>query len=39
MTTFNPADWPRLPDWLDPHERRRNPQGINRERSSAAAWQ
>ena len=31
MTTFNPRDWPRLPDWLDPHEGRRSPREINRE--------
>ena len=31
MTTFYPRDWPRLPDWLDPRERRRNPHEINRE--------
>jgi hypothetical protein len=31
MTTLNPRDWPRLPDWLDPHEGRRRPQEINRE--------
>jgi hypothetical protein len=31
MTTFNPRDWPRLPDWLDPDEGRRSPQEINRE--------
>lgn len=31
MTTFNPHDWPRLPDWLDPHEGRRSPQEANRE--------
>jgi hypothetical protein len=31
MTTFNPRDWPRLPDWLDPHEDRRSPREINRE--------
>ena len=31
MTTLNPRDWPRLPDWLDPHEHRRSPQEINRE--------
>ncbi len=30
MTTFNPRDWPRLPDWLDPHEHRRSPREINR---------
>jgi hypothetical protein len=30
MTTLNPRDWPRLPDWLDPHEGR-SPQEINRE--------
>jgi hypothetical protein len=31
VTTFNPRDWPRLPDWLDPHEDRRIPREINRE--------
>jgi hypothetical protein len=31
MTTLNPRDWPRLPDWLDPHEGRRSPREINRE--------
>jgi len=31
MTTLNPRDWPRLPDWLDPHEHRRSPREINRE--------
>jgi hypothetical protein len=31
MATFNSRDWPRLPDWLDPHEGRRSPQEINRE--------
>ena len=31
MTTFNPRDWPRLPDWLDPHQGRRSPREINRE--------
>ena len=31
MTTLNPRDWRRLPDWLDPHEHRRSPQEINRE--------
>ncbi|ANY83664.1 hypothetical protein BB934_36050 (plasmid) [Microvirga ossetica] len=31
MTTFNPGDWPRLPDWLDPHKGRHSPQAINRE--------
>ena len=31
MTKFNPRDWPRLPDWLDPHGGRRSPQEINRE--------
>ena len=30
MTTFNPRNWPRLPDWLDPYEGRRSPQAINR---------
>ena len=28
MTTFNPRNWPRLPDWLDPHEGRRSPQAM-----------
>ena len=31
MTTFNPRDWPRLPDWLNPHQGRRSPREINRE--------
>jgi hypothetical protein len=31
MVTLNPRDWPRLPDWLDPRERRRSPQEINQE--------
>ncbi len=31
MTTFNPRDWPRLPDWLDPHQDRRSPQEMKRE--------
>jgi hypothetical protein len=31
MTSFNPGDWPRLPDWLDPHQGRRSPPEINRE--------
>jgi hypothetical protein len=31
MTTFNPRNGPRLPDWLDQHERRRSPGEINRE--------
>jgi hypothetical protein len=31
VTTFNPRDWPRLPDWLDPHQGRRSPREINRE--------
>jgi hypothetical protein len=31
MTTLNPRDWLRLPDWLDPHEGRRSLQEINRE--------
>ena len=31
MTMFNPRGWPRLPDWLDPHQRRRSPRAINRE--------
>jgi hypothetical protein len=31
MTTLNPRDWPRLPDWLDPHEHRRSREEINRE--------
>jgi hypothetical protein len=30
MTTFNPRDWPCLPDWLDPHEGR-SPRETNRE--------
>ncbi len=31
MTELNPRDWPRLPDWLDPHEHRRSPRETNRE--------
>jgi hypothetical protein len=31
MTTLNPRDWPRLPDWLDPHEGHRSPGELNRE--------
>jgi hypothetical protein len=31
VTTLDPRDWPRPPDWLDPRERRRSPQGINQE--------
>jgi hypothetical protein len=31
MTTLNPRNWPRLPDWLNPHEGRRSPGEINRE--------
>jgi hypothetical protein len=31
VTTFNPHDWPRLPDWFDPREGRRSPREINRE--------
>ncbi|WP_262272386.1 hypothetical protein [Microvirga yunnanensis] len=31
MATFNPRGWPRLPDWLDPHQGRRRPREINRE--------
>ena len=31
MTTFNPRDWPRLPDWLDPHRDQRSPREINQE--------
>jgi hypothetical protein len=31
MTTLNPRDWPRLPDWIDPYEGRRSLQEINRE--------
>jgi hypothetical protein len=45
MTTLNPRDWPRLSDWLDPHEGRRSPGEINREvfvhrkpRSAPLAW-
>ncbi|QRM33927.1 hypothetical protein [Microvirga sp. VF16] len=30
MTPFSPRDWPRLPDWLDPHQGRRSPREINR---------
>ncbi len=29
MTTLNPCDWPRLPDWLDPD--RRSPREITQE--------
>jgi hypothetical protein len=29
VTTFNPGDWPRLPDWLHPHQGRRIPREIN----------
>ena len=31
MTTFNPRDRPRLPDWFDPHEGGRSPHEISRE--------
>jgi hypothetical protein len=31
MTPFNPRGWPRLPDWLDPHQGRRSPREINQE--------
>jgi len=31
MIPFNPRDWPRLPDWLDPQGGRRSPREINRE--------
>jgi hypothetical protein len=31
VTTFNPRNWPRLPDWLDPHGGRRSPREINQE--------
>ena len=31
MTPFNRRDWPRLPDWLDPHDGRRSLSEINRE--------
>lgn len=31
MTTFNPRDWPRPPDRLDPHDGHRSPHEINRE--------
>jgi hypothetical protein len=31
MIPFNPRDWRRLPDWLDPHNDRRSPQESNRE--------
>jgi hypothetical protein len=31
VTTLNPRGWPRLPDWLDPHQGRRSPQEMNRE--------
>ena len=30
MTTLNPRDWPRLPDWRDPYAGHRSPQAINR---------
>ena len=31
MTPFNPQDWSRLPDWLDPREDRRSPREITQE--------
>ena len=31
MTTFNPRDWPRLRDWLDPHRDQRSPREISQE--------
>ena len=31
MPPFKPRDWSRLPDWLDPHQRHRNPREMNRE--------
>ncbi|WP_114948291.1 hypothetical protein [Microvirga calopogonii] len=31
MTSFKRRDWPRLPDWLDPHDGRRSLREINRE--------
>jgi hypothetical protein len=31
MTTLNPRNGPRLPDWLDPHEGRRSPGEIDQE--------
>lgn len=31
MTPFNRRDWPRLPDWLVPHDGRRSLREINRE--------
>lgn len=31
MIPFNPRDWPRLPDWLNPHGGRRSLREINRE--------
>ena len=34
MTMFNPRGWPRLPDWLDPHERRRSPRRSTEKRST-----
>jgi hypothetical protein len=31
VTPFNPRDWPRLPDRLDPQQGGRSPQEMNRE--------
>lgn len=31
MTPFNPGEWPRLQDWLNPQKGRRSPREINRE--------
>ncbi len=31
MTPFNPQDWHRLPDWLDPREDRRSSREITQE--------
>ncbi len=31
MTPFNPQDWSRLPDWLDPRQDRRSPREITQE--------
>jgi hypothetical protein len=31
MAPFNPQDWPRLPDWLDPRENRQSPREITQE--------
>jgi hypothetical protein len=31
MAPFNPQDWPRLPDWLDPRENRQSPREITQD--------